>query len=134
MPSPHTRGVFPPAAAHCGPTRRRPRTRVVPARSGVFICIALHYSAEVWEICWTEEAEEHISRHGVAPDEVEDVLYSRPRHTVRGRENTTLVYGQTADGRRLLVVLAEAMDGCWYVATARDLTSNERRLLDRKGR
>jgi hypothetical protein len=34
----------------------------------------------------------------------------------------------------LLVVLAEAVDGRWYEATARDMTDTERRAFRRKGR
>ena len=86
------------------------------------------------EIRWTEESEAHIARHNVAPGDVEDVLYTRPRLVAPGREETTLVYGTTAEGRFLFVVLAEAMDGRAYVVTARDMTPGERRLFARKGR
>ena len=40
----------------------------------------------------------------------------------------------TDEGRLLLVVLAEAIDGRWYVATAREMTDTERRAFRRKGR
>jgi uncharacterized DUF497 family protein len=86
------------------------------------------------KICWTEDSEEHIARHSVEPDEVEDVLYGRPRLSTPGREGTTLVYGTTWSGRYLLVVLVDSQDGRWYVATAREMTQSERRLFTRKGR
>lgn len=54
--------------------------------------------------------------------------------TLRGRHDATEVYGTTADGRQLVVILAPALDGRWYVVTARDMTSNERRAFRRKGR
>lgn len=59
---------------------------------------------------WTEDAEEHISRHSVTPREVERSVNSRPIYTAPGRDNTVLVHGTTQAGRHLLVVLAEAMD------------------------
>ncbi len=86
------------------------------------------------EIVWTETSEEHIAAHGVRPGEVEDAVNGRPVLTLRGRNGTTEVYGTTAAGRALLVVLAPALDGRWYVVTARDMTSNERRAFRRKGR
>lgn len=49
-------------------------------------------------------------------------------------KHSTLLYCATDDGRPLLVVLAEAVDGRWYVATARDMNDTERRTFRRKGR
>lgn len=87
------------------------------------------------EILWTEESEEHIiARHNVAPRDVEEVVNSRPIYTTPGRDGTTLAYGATAAGRRLLVVLTEARDGRWYVVTARDMTATEARAYHAKGR
>jgi uncharacterized protein len=60
------------------------------------------------EIRWTEESEEHIARHRVAPDEVEEAIYGRRRLVAPGRQGTRLVFGTTAAGRYLAVVLAES--------------------------
>jgi uncharacterized protein len=84
------------------------------------------------EVMWTEESEDHIARHQVTPQEVDEVVNSRPIYTVAGREETTLVYGTTSAGRYLLVVLAETGDGRWYVVTARDMTETEARTYRRK--
>ena len=92
------------------------------------------YASLVREIRWTSESEAHIARHGVTPDEVEQAVNGRPRYEARGREDSTLLYATTDDGRLLLVVLAEAVDGRWYVATAREMTYTERRAFRRKGR
>ena len=97
----------------------------------------LSYSGVRWRGAgdpWTSESEAHIARHGVMPEEVEQAVNSRPRYEARGREDSTLLYCATEDGRALLVVLAEAVDGRWYVATARDMTDTERRAFRRKGR
>jgi len=85
-------------------------------------------------ITWSEESEDHIARHGVTPEEVQEALYTRPRWRAAGRGGTTLVYAMTNAGRYLLVVIASALDGGLYVVTARDLNSSERRTFRRKGR
>lgn len=86
------------------------------------------------ELYWDDASEAHIARHNVQPAEVEEVVNSRPRHTAKGRDETTLLYGQSAAGRLLLVVLSEAYDGRWFVVTARDMESNEARTFREKGR
>lgn len=86
------------------------------------------------EILWTEASEAHIARHGVQPEEVEDAINARPVLTRRGRHDTTEVFGSTTTGRSLVVIVASALDGRWYVVTARDMTDNERRTFRRKGR
>lgn len=86
------------------------------------------------ELVWTEASVEHIGRHAVRADEVEDAVNGRPVLTLRGRDDTTEVYGTTADGRHLVVILAPALDGRWYVVTSREMTNNERRAFRRKGR
>lgn len=68
------------------------------------------------------------------PEEVEQAVNSGPRYEAPGREDSTLLYSATDDGRFLLVVLAEAVDGRWYVATAREMNDTERRTFRRKGR
>ena len=85
-------------------------------------------------ISWSEEAEDHIARHGVLPEEVQQVLYTRPRWIAPGRGETTLVYAMTDAGRYLLVVIAPALDGGVYIVTARRLTDSERRTFRQKGR
>lgn len=85
-------------------------------------------------IVWSEESEDHIARHGVTPEEVQEALYTRPRWLAAGRGGTTLVYAMTDVGRCLLVVIAPALDGDACVVTARDLNHSERRTFRRKGR
>lgn len=86
-----------------------------------------------FEIKWTEKNETHIARHGISPREVEEVLSSKPLGLVQGRESTLLALGQTYAGRYLMVVLAEAEDGRFYVVTSRDMTLHEVRKFRRKG-
>jgi hypothetical protein len=88
----------------------------------------------VREIRWTERAEDRVSTHAVSPGEVEQVVNTRPRLVLTGREGTEYVFGTTDTGRHLLVVLTEAIDGRDYVVTAREMTEAERRAFRRKGR
>ena len=74
-------------------------------------CIASDYDFVVREIRWTDKSEDHIAAHNVTPDEVEQVLYSRPRLVLKDPEGTEYVFGTTDGGRYLLVVLAESIDG-----------------------
>jgi uncharacterized DUF497 family protein len=74
----------------------------------------------------------HIARHGITPDEVDDVLFSPPLQARRGeREGTYLVLGRSRAGRRLLVVIAARPRNSWYVVTARDVDRAERRRMKR---
>lgn len=85
------------------------------------------------EIGWTEWAEDHIARHGVVPEEVEQTVFSHPRYVTPGRHGSLLVYGRTDSGRALLVVLSESGNGTNFVVTARNMTKRERLMFERKG-
>jgi uncharacterized DUF497 family protein len=84
-------------------------------------------------ITWDEDMAEHISRHAVSPEEVEEVLFNdsdSPR-IMRGKENRYLVYGKTNAGRFLLVVLIIA-NRKTRIITARDMTDREKKFYRRK--
>jgi len=88
-----------------------------------------------WEIRWTEWSDDHIARHRVSPGEVEQVVYTRPRLTVKGQGGTRLVFGTTDSGRFLVVVLAPDIDGTTaFVVTAREMTRKEKAEFRRKVR
>jgi uncharacterized protein len=97
-------------------------------------CIAIDYTLAVREIRWTDSSEDHIAAHDITPDEVEQVIYTRPRLVLKGPEEVEYVFGTTNAGRYLLVVLAESIDERAYVVTARDMTNAERQAFRRKGR
>ena len=97
----------------------------------------MYYAVVHWAngvILWTEKSEDHIAKHNVTPDEVEEVLFGRPRLWVPGRQGTRLCLGQTDAGRYLLVVTAQSGEDQIFIVTARDMKENERRLFGRKGR
>ncbi len=86
------------------------------------------------EVAWDEASEAHVARHAVTPDEVEDVLFCRPRLVQGGPHGTTYVMGTTLAGRYLFVVVATADRGGVYVVTAREMTDVERRRFRRRAR
>lgn len=88
----------------------------------------------VREIRWTDDSEDHIARHNVVPAEVEDVIYMRPRLIEPSEDDTEKVFGRSAAGRYLMVVLAEAEDGRSTVVTARDMNDSERRRFTTRAR
>jgi uncharacterized DUF497 family protein len=84
---------------------------------------------------WDEDNVEHISRHGVEPEEIEEIVYEECHPSwigqVRGRrirEPRWVVLGQTCDGRYLLAIVAPyPQRGVWRAVTARDLGDRARR-------
>jgi len=80
----------------------------------------------VRELLWDDWNEEHIDRHHVTRSEVEDVWFANP-WGLRGKNRTRTVYGQTSEGRYLLVILGDRGTGLYYPITARDMTQSERR-------
>ncbi|HMA47933.1 MAG TPA: BrnT family toxin [Frankiaceae bacterium] len=85
----------------------------------------------VAEVVWDDWNEAHIARHGVTPDEVEDVVFSPPLWVERRGNGTYIVLGTTRGGRYLLVVLAPRGGSAYYVVTVRDMTPAERRRYTR---
>ena len=80
-------------------------------------------------ITWDDDTADHISRHAVSPEEVEELLFNDsdlPR-IMRGKENRYLAYGKTNAGRFLLVVLIIA-NRKTRIITARDMTDREKKF------
>ena len=88
---------------------------------------------KIENITWDEDTANHIARHAVSPEEVEEVLFNdsdSPR-IMRGKENRYLAYGKTNAGRFLLVVLIIA-NRKTRIITARDMTDGEKKFYRRK--
>jgi hypothetical protein len=94
--------------------------------------------AHITELVFDERNVEHIARHGVIPEEIEEVCYLNPfftRARSRRGKRRYRVIGQTEDGRYLTIFLEPLGKGVYYPITARDATSKERReYRRRKGR
>lgn len=79
------------------------------------------------QLKWDEANIAHIARHGVTPEEAEEVRSNGPCFR-RGRQGRYYLSGQTLAGRWLFVVIEK--DG--RVVTARNATDGERRLAERQ--
>ena len=71
-------------------------------------------------------------KHGVTFDEVDEAVFSTFRRVRRTRSKAMKVYGQTAAGRYLVVILAPHPADLWAVMTARDMVPHERREYAKK--
>ena len=84
----------------------------------------------ILELIWPVDRIEHIARHGVTPEEVEEVCFE-PAFVERARSQglnpVYYVLGQTEGGRYLLCVVIQFPDGKGYPITARPMTDKERR-------
>jgi uncharacterized protein len=81
-------------------------------------------------LVWPEERVEHIARHGVKPEEVEEVCFGKSlvlRAKSEGENPVYYVLGQTEAGRYLFCVLIRFPDGNGYPVTAREMTNKEKR-------
>lgn len=81
--------------------------------------------------------EKLIVKHGVGPEEVEQVFFDRPRyrfHELGHVENEDLYYalGQTEAGRYLIVYFILKPDNVALVISARDMDLAEVRRYGRK--
>ena len=83
---------------------------------------------------WDDDNIAHIARHGVEPEEVEEIVYEdcHPSCIVRGRrrgirETRWTLFGQTCAGRYLVAVVAPYRErGVWRAVTARDMARSTR--------
>jgi uncharacterized DUF497 family protein len=79
---------------------------------------------------WPDDRIEHIARHGVTPDEVEEVCFGESltqRAKSEGQNPVYYVLGQSAVGRYLFCVVIRFPDGNGYPVTAREMTATEKR-------
>ena len=93
---------------------------------------------QVHDIIWLTEIEEKIIRKdNVWPDEVEDVLLTRPhvRFMERGHrpdEDLYAAFGQTEGGRYLAVFFILKQSRAALIITAREMTQKEKRSYGRQ--
>jgi uncharacterized protein len=82
------------------------------------------------EFVWPEDRIDHIARHGVNPEEVEEACFGRSlilRAKSEGENPVYYALGQTDAGRYLFCVIIHFPDGKGYPITARPMTDNEKR-------
>lgn len=95
----------------------------------------------LYEVIWKDRFVEKIAdKHGVATEEIEDVLFSGPhvRFAEKGRvkgENLYAAYGQTEAGRHLVVFFIRKRQTAALPISARDMSHAERRYYhEQKGK
>jgi uncharacterized DUF497 family protein len=88
----------------------------------------------IHELVWPEDRIDHIARHDVTPEEVEQMCFGRPliqRAKSEGENPVYYVLGQTDAGRFLFSVIIRFPDGRGYTVTARPMTDKEERRYRR---
>ncbi len=90
----------------------------------------------LYDVIWKDQFINKIERkHGVIPEEVEDVLFSKSyiRRAKKGRvkgEDMYAAYGQTEAGRYLIVLFILKYQTAALPISARDMTHAERRYYE----
>ena len=92
---------------------------------------------EISQFIWNEDIIEHIIRHNVTPEEVEEVCFGRSfffkrKKATKGINPTYYALGQTDTGRYLFVVFIYFKRGRAMVITARDMDQSERKYYIRR--
>ena len=87
---------------------------------------------------WRDDRVEHIVRHEVAPEEVDEAVFDREAVLEKAgparRDPSQIAYvslGRTRAGRYLMVVLIHEGGGVGFPITARDMNRAERRRYSR---
>jgi uncharacterized DUF497 family protein len=70
-------------------------------------------------------------KHGVDPDEVEEVFFNPPYKVRRAKKGKYLLYGRSLDGRYLFIVFTW-VERRVKVISARNMTPAEKRYFTRK--
>ncbi len=81
---------------------------------------------KIRNLIWNEWNIEHILRHGVNQDEVEEACYSR-LFAIKSGSRKIAVWGQSAEGRYLLIILGVREYYDFYPVSARDMDEKEKR-------
>ncbi len=80
---------------------------------------------------WDEGNIEHILRHNIIPDEVEEACVNKP-YVRKSADRRYLVYGITDSGRYIFIVGINKGKGIFRTITARDMTEREKYLYKRR--
>jgi len=87
----------------------------------------------LYDVIWNAKFVSKIDeKHGVSPEEVEEVLFSSPyvRRAEKGKvkgEHLYVAYGQTAEGRYLVVFFIRKPRAAALPISAREMTRAERK-------
>jgi len=87
---------------------------------------------EIREFEWDDNNIEHIARHGVFPDEVEDVAFDDDPWIRKGRKGTRYMLGYTVAGRYLFVVYVLKGKGIARVITSMNMDDKTKKLYKKR--
>ena len=85
---------------------------------------------KIRELIWPKNRTDHINRHGITPEEVEETCFGESfvqRAKSKGENPVYYVLGQTEAGRYLFCVVIQFPDSKGYPVTARPMTDREKR-------
>lgn len=83
----------------------------------------------IYEFIWNQDRIDHIGRHSVIPEEVEEICFGIAlvqRAKSEGDNPVYYVLGQTEAGRYLFCVVIQFPDGRGYPVTSRSMTDKEK--------
>jgi uncharacterized DUF497 family protein len=82
---------------------------------------------------FTPEALHNLQVYGITAEEVWEVLHAARRLTRHVAEDAAAIFGLTAAGRHLVVLVVESTteDNDWDIVAARDMNADEVDLFDR---
>jgi len=89
---------------------------------------------EIREFEWNDNNIDHIARHGVYPDEVEDVAFDDEPWIRKGKKGTRFMLGYTIAGRYLFVVYVLKAKGIARVITSMDMDEKTKKLYKKSVR
>lgn len=83
---------------------------------------------------WDHHNLEHIARHGVSDEEVEEASADPQRVPFSAHSGHVGLIGKTAAGRVLVVILARKGPGRWRPVTARGASPREKQSYRRRSK
>lgn len=81
---------------------------------------------KIRNLIWDEWNIEHTAQHGINREEIEEVCFSR-HFVIKSGKNKMAVWGQTEDGRYVLVILGIREFDDYYPVSTRDMDEREKR-------
>ena len=101
----------------------------------IYSTVLIGSKMKIERISWDQDTVDHIARHSLSPEAVEEVLFNHVDSPLimRGREARYLAYGKTKGGRLLLVVWF-ARNRKTKIITARDLSKKEKQFYKKRKR
>jgi len=86
----------------------------------------------VEEIVWDDETILHIAKHGVEPEEVEEICFEGSPYILNAKYNRYLALGQSQNGRYVTIVFVYLGQNKAKIITARAMSQTERNLYKKR--